>query len=149
MAAAAVDTTSHLSVLPASNADATPKDLNINDLAGRNYIRWDSKGVEVIPPNEDDDIAAVVEQINTIQKTHYDKHRHAFGGTHARTHGIIKGTFVVPDNLPKHLKQGELFSKGGEYPAVCRYSTEPGDPGMDVSSRLRHESSSIHQRIHF
>lgn len=53
-------------------------------------------------------------------------------GTHARTQGIVKGTFVVSDDLPAHLKQGELFAKGGEYPVVARYSTEPGDPGLDV-----------------
>ena len=53
-------------------------------------------------------------------------------GTHARTHGVIKGKFIVPDNLPKHLKQTELFAQGGEFPCVCRYSTEPGDPGLDV-----------------
>jgi catalase len=43
----------------------------------------------------------------------------------------VKGKFVVPDDLPSHLKQTELFSKGGEYDAVCRYSTEPSDPGLD------------------
>jgi hypothetical protein len=34
--------------------------------------------------------------------------------------------------LPKHLQQGEIFSKPGEFPIVARYSTEPGDPGLDV-----------------
>ena len=38
----------------------------------------------------------------------------------------------MSDDLPPHLKQGELFEKGGEYPVVARYSTEPGDPGQDV-----------------
>lgn len=52
-------------------------------------------------------------------------------GTHARTQGLVKGKLIVPDDLPKHLKQGELFEKGGEYPVVARYSTEPGDPGLD------------------
>ena len=53
-------------------------------------------------------------------------------GTHARTQGIVKGKLVVTDNLPKHLKQS-MFSKGAEHPVVCRYSSEPGDPGLDVS----------------
>lgn len=81
-------------------------------------------------------------------------------GTHARTQGLVKGKLVVPDDLPKHLKQS-LFEHGGEYQVVARYSSEPGDPGLDVgwpslvgvnlaesafvgphstASRLRHES---------
>ena len=38
---------------------------------------------------------------------------------------------IVEDDLPKHLKQS-MFEKAGEYPVVCRYSSEPGDPGLDV-----------------
>ncbi|OJD36038.1 heme-dependent catalase [Diplodia corticola] len=101
------------------------------DLAGRKYIRWDAKGVEKVPPNEAEDIQAVADMINEIQRAHWNKARHCFGGTHARTHGVVKGKFLVPDDLPQHLKQTELFATGGEYPAVCRYSTEPGDPGLD------------------
>jgi len=53
-------------------------------------------------------------------------------GTHARTQGLVKGKLIVEHDLPKHLKQS-LFADGGEYPVVCRYSSEPGDPGLDVS----------------
>jgi len=52
-------------------------------------------------------------------------------GTHARTQGLVKGQLVIKDDLPKHLKQS-MFENGGEYPVVCRYSSEPGDPGLDV-----------------
>ncbi|CAD6593397.1 MAG: hypothetical protein ASARMPREDX12_007128 [Alectoria sarmentosa] len=50
--------------------------------------------------------------------------------THARTQGIVKGTLIVKDDLPKHLKQS-MFDHGGEHAVVCRYSSEPGDPGLD------------------
>jgi hypothetical protein len=33
-------------------------------------------------------------------------------------------------DLPPHLAQ-TLFSKPGEFPLCMRYSTEPGDPGLD------------------
>lgn len=52
-------------------------------------------------------------------------------GTHARTQGLVKGKLIVEHDLPKHLKQS-LFADGGEYPVFCRYSSEPGDPGLDV-----------------
>lgn len=100
------------------------------DLASRNYIHWDAPGVENPPPNEAEDIQAVAELINTMQKMQYNSHRHAYGGTHARTQGLIKGELIVPDDLPKHLKQS-LFAKGGKYPIAARYSSEPGDPGLD------------------
>lgn len=125
-----VDRTSKLTVHEAPNKNSN--DIQHEDLSGRNYIRWDAEGVEKIPDDEEDDINAVAEQINLIQKAQWNVHRHCYSGTHARTHGIVKGTFVVDDNLPKHLKQGELFSHGGEYPIAARYSTEPGDPGLDV-----------------
>ena len=38
---------------------------------------------------------------------------------------------IVKDDLPKHLKQS-MFEHGGEHAVVCRYSSEPGDPGLDV-----------------
>lgn len=101
-------------------------------LANRPYIRFDS-GVEHIPPNEEEDIKAVAEQINAIQKAHWNMHRHCYSGTHARTQGLVKGKLVVPDDLPKRLKQS-MFAHGGEYPVLCRYSSEPGDPGLDAST---------------
>lgn len=104
--------------------------MTASELAGRTYLRWDSPGVEVVPPGEEDDIKAVAEQINTQQRQQFDNHRHVYTGTHSRTHGIIKGTFEVPANLPAHLRQGELFATSAVYPAACRYSTEPGDPGL-------------------
>lgn len=49
-------------------------------LEGRKYIRWDAEGVEKIQPHEEEDIKAVAEQINAIQRAMYNQHRHAFGG---------------------------------------------------------------------
>lgn len=102
------------------------------DVTERNYIRWDADGVQKVPPNEQEDIQAVVTMINAAQKAQFNKGGHAFGGTHQRTQGLVKGKFIVKDDLPKHLKQTELFSKAGEYDAIARYSSEPGDPGLDV-----------------
>ncbi|KAK5151734.1 hypothetical protein LTR16_012648, partial [Cryomyces antarcticus] len=58
------------------------------ELEGRNYIRWDSKGVESIPEGEQEDIQAVADMINDIQKAQYNSYRHCYSGTHARTQGI-------------------------------------------------------------
>ncbi|KAF5589470.1 catalase [Fusarium pseudocircinatum] len=103
----------------------------MSDLPNRDYIRWDSKGVEEVPPNESEDIQAVVEKVNETQRRFYEKNGYCFTGTHARTQGIVRGTMHVSDNLPPHLKQTELFAQAGEYPVICRYSSEPSDPKLD------------------
>lgn len=101
------------------------------NMENRAYIKY-SPDLEKIPDGEAEDIQAVAKQLNDIQRAQYNVHRHCFSGTHARTQGIVKGKFIVPDDLPQHLKQGELFSKGGQYAVAARYSTEPGDPSLDV-----------------
>ncbi|KAL2073184.1 hypothetical protein VTL71DRAFT_10508 [Oculimacula yallundae] len=92
------------------------------------YVRWNS-GVEKIPPGEAEDIQAVADMINEMQKAQYNNHRHMYGGTHARTQGVVKGKLIVGE-LPPHLAQS-LFSQPAEYPLAMRYSSEPGDPGLD------------------
>lgn len=102
------------------------------ELASRTYVRCDTPGVEVIPPNEAEDIQAVADMVNTMQRAQFNKGCHCFGGTHARTQGVVKGKFIVLDDLPNHLKQSELFEQAKVYDIACRYSSEPGDPGLDV-----------------
>ncbi|KAF4625245.1 hypothetical protein G7Y89_g12923 [Cudoniella acicularis] len=101
-----------------------------NRVASRDYIRWDAEGVEKIPPNEQEDIQAVAEMINKIQRAQFNSHRHMYSGTHARTQGVVKGNLIVGDLL-LHLARS-LFSKPAEYPIAMRYSTEPGDPGLGI-----------------
>ena len=126
------------------------KGADPQELASRKYIRYDP-GVESVPPNEAEDLQTVAKQINAIQEAQWNMHSrlprqphiffnltipgHAYTGTHARTQGLVKGKLIVPEDLPKHLKQS-LFEHGGKYDIVCRYSSEPGDPGLDVSSDI-------------
>lgn len=105
-------------------------------MSDRNYIRWDAEGVEEIPENEEQDIKDVVGKINETQRRFYKENGHCFGGTHARTQGIVRGSMIVSDDLPMHLKQTELFSHASEYPIICRYSSEPSDPKLDVCQPL-------------
>ncbi len=111
---------------------------SVSDLEGRNYLRWDAKDIECVPANEKEDIQKVADMFNDVQRAFFNKTRHCYSGTHARTQGIVKGKFIVSDDLPSHLKQTELFSSGGEYDAACRYSSEPSDPGLDVSELHRY-----------
>ena len=53
-------------------------------LASRNYIKWDDPSVEKKAEGEDEDIQAVAEQINAIQKAQYNSHRHCYSGMHRK-----------------------------------------------------------------
>ena len=53
---------------------------------------------------------------------------------------------IIEDDLPKHLKQS-MFAHVGQYPVVCRYSSEPGDPGLDVCQKL--DKVLVHIAYHF
>lgn len=67
---------------PRGTANGAPADKSAdpNDLSDRNYIRWDAEGVEYIPEGEEEDIQAVADQINAIQRAQWNVHRHAFSG---------------------------------------------------------------------
>lgn len=49
-------------------------------MVNRGYIHWQDEGVEKIPPNEAEDIQAVADQINSMQKAQYNSHRHCYTG---------------------------------------------------------------------
>ena len=52
---------------------------NPKDLENREYVRYDPE-LEHIPPNEVEDIQAVADMINTMQKKQFNSHHHTFGG---------------------------------------------------------------------
>jgi hypothetical protein len=54
------------------------------DLASRPYMRWEDPNVEKKQEGEDEDIRAVAEQINAIQKAQYNSHRHCYSGIYAQ-----------------------------------------------------------------
>jgi hypothetical protein len=51
-----------------------------NGLTSRKYIQWNAPGVEKVPPGEAEDIQAVADMINTMQKAQYNNNRHMYGG---------------------------------------------------------------------
>ena len=60
--------------------DITNKSQSQDAMANRKYINWQAEGVEKIPLNEAEDIQAVADQINAIQKAQYNLHRHCYTG---------------------------------------------------------------------
>lgn len=58
-------------------------------LEGREYIRWDDSRVQSKPDGEDEDIKAVAEMINEIQKAQYNSHRHCYTGKSDREFPLL------------------------------------------------------------
>ena len=81
---------------------------------------------EVPEEDEADTIAGLQEQMRDIAGTVHKDSGHAPRGVHAKSHGLLRGTLRVLDNLPPDYSQG-LFAASGEYPVVMRLSTTPGD----------------------
>ncbi|KAE8449435.1 hypothetical protein EG329_008043 [Mollisiaceae sp. DMI_Dod_QoI] len=86
------------------------------------YIKWNSPGVEVIQPGEQEEIKEVSDQFNRFQMMNFNEHHHCLRGTHLKTHGCVMGKFTVKDNLPPDLAQG-MFAKPGQYDMIMRYSS--------------------------
>jgi Catalase len=76
-------------------------------------------------PNESMADADLEASLKAIRESTYKNSGHARRSLHAKSHGILFGTFTVLENLPPMLAQG-LFSKEGNYRAAMRFSTLPG-----------------------
>ncbi len=82
--------------------------------------------MEVPEPDEAETNAGLIEAMGKVSKTTFEHSGHATRSVHAKSHGVLRGTLVVPAGLPPTLAQG-LFARPGEYDAVLRLSTLPGD----------------------
>ena len=99
------------------------------------YVRY-SDAVEVLQPNEAQDVDAVIATFDTLRHTTFEKHRHGLRDAHAKSHGVLRGTLTVPAGLDAPLAQG-LFARPGEYPVIARFSTAPGDILADGVAAFR------------
>lgn len=82
--------------------------------------------VEVREPGESETEQALTDTLLSISKTTLKDEHEALRAVHAKSHGLVKGRFVVSSNLPPEYAQG-LFAKPAAYDAVLRLSATPGD----------------------
>lgn len=88
-------------------------------------VRFDAS-VETVEPDEGQVIDQLKDSFHTILETTSKDYGHAVRSVHAKAHGIARGTLTVAAGLPPELAQG-LFAQAGEYEAIIRISTNPGD----------------------
>ncbi len=82
--------------------------------------------VETVAPDEEQVIDEIVASLARVSHLLADRYRHGVRPSHAKSHGILKGTLTVLGGLPEPLAQG-LFAVPRSYPVVARLSTEPGE----------------------
>ncbi len=76
------------------------------------------------------DEAAVHQQIVELMHAGAEVTRARYGrpirSSHAKAHGLARGTLKVPDGLPPELRQG-LFAHAAEYPVLVRLAHVPNE----------------------
>ncbi|WP_419809424.1 catalase family protein [Sphingomonas sp.] len=85
-----------------------------------------SPSIEERQPNEAETIGKLDEQFAGIQETTAENYGHGVRAVHAKGHAIARGKLTVKDGLSPELAQG-LFARPGDYDALLRFSTQPGD----------------------
>ena len=81
---------------------------------------------EVPEPDEAQTFADMRAAMRHIVEVTSKDYGHAVRAVHAKSHGLLTGEVEVFGDLTPALAQG-IFAKPGTYPAVLRFSTNPGD----------------------
>lgn len=92
--------------------------------------------LETIEADEAETAQDLSDTMLSITRKTFEDGGHAIRSVHAKSHGILHGTFEVLSGLPPVLAQG-LFARPGTYEAVMRLSTTPGDILHDSVSTPR------------
>ena len=90
-----------------------------------NYVLY-RDDVETIEPSEQETNAKIIQVMTDGQNITREKYGKAVRISHAKAHGLLKGTLTIPSGLPTELAQG-LFAKPGTHDVLVRLATAPGE----------------------
>jgi hypothetical protein len=80
-------------------------------------------------PDEDAFLGDIIETMAAQMRNHFPPGAYLRGGN-TKTHGLVRGTVTIRDNLPPQLRHG-IFAQARSFPAWVRYSgpgpTAPAD----------------------
>jgi len=77
-------------------------------------------------PDEEASNDSIIESFATYMRQHYRPGEYERGGN-TKTHGVVRGEFIVRDDLPEHMRRG-VFATPQTYQAWVRFS----GPGPDM-----------------
>jgi hypothetical protein len=90
----------------------------------------DRPAAETELPGEAACVAAIIADMAEYMRAHYPPGGFQRAGN-TKTHGVVRGRFVVGDSLPAALRRG-LFAQPGEYPAWVRFAGPGPDSPPDI-----------------
>jgi len=84
---------------------------------------------EKILPGEAESLQEIIDRMAAQMRNHFPPGRYLRGGN-TKTHGLVRGTVTIRDDLPPHLRHG-ILAEPRSFPAWVRYSgpgpTAPAD----------------------
>ncbi len=89
------------------------------------YVRY-SDDVETIEPEEQETFQKIIDAMGRGGEKVRAQRGFSPRTSHAKAHGLLKGSLRVQQNLPVHLRQG-LFAEPRTYDVIARLSQNPGD----------------------
>ena len=81
---------------------------------------------EKLLPDEEAAIQGMIDYLGTYMREHWKPGNFQRGGN-TKTHGIVRGEFIVRDDIPSHMRRG-VFAKPQTFRAWVRFS----GPGPDI-----------------
>jgi len=92
-----------------------------------------NRDLEKVPADEAETIRGLNDTMQEILDRVAEDEGHAYRSVHAKSHGMIAARLTIGEDLPREYRQG-LFAQSGEYEAILRVSTNPGDVLHDAVS---------------
>lgn len=86
---------------------------------------------EKIYPDEEQSLDEIIRLMADQMRGHFKPGQFERGGN-TKTHGLVRATVTVRDDLPEHMRKG-IFAKQRSYPAYVRFS----GPGPDVPTDIQ------------
>jgi hypothetical protein len=80
---------------------------------------------------EEASLQKIIDEMREQMNLHFEPGAYERGGN-TKTHGLVRATFTVRDDLPAHLRKG-IFATRRSYPAYIRFA----GPGPDVPEDIR------------
>jgi len=81
-------------------------------------------------PGEDESLDSVIETFTTYMRQNYRPGEYQRGGN-TKTHGVVRGEFIVRDDVPVHMQHG-IFAKPHAYRSWVRFSGPGPDMPKDI-----------------
>ena len=89
------------------------------------FLRYQDT-LERVPDGEPQAIADIIASMTRESEIVAARHGHAVRASHAKSHGLLKGTLEILPNLPEPYRQG-LFAAPGTHEVLVRLATGPGE----------------------